>query len=41
MWEDRMNDPQNPFHEKARGFQIFIEKKISFFAIGMQRANKL
>ena len=41
MRVDRMNDPQNPFHEKARVIQIFTGKADFFFAIGMQRANKL
>ena len=41
MWVDRMNDPQNSFHERARVVQIFMGKADFFFAIGMQRANKL
>ena len=31
MWVDRMNDPQNPFHEKARVIQMFIGKADFFF----------
>ena len=41
MWVDRMNEPQNSFHERARVVQIFIGKSDFFFAMGMQRANKL
>ena len=33
MWVDRMNDPQNPFHEKARVIQIFIGKADFFLQL--------
>ena len=31
MWVDRMNDPQNSFHERARVVQIFMGKADFFF----------
>ena len=31
MWVDRMNDPQNAFHEKARVIQMFKGKADFFF----------
>ena len=31
MWVNRMNDPQNPFHEKAKVIQIFTGKADFFF----------
>ena len=31
MWLDRINDPQNPFRERARVIQIFIGKADFFF----------
>ena len=31
MWVDRMNDPQNSFHDRARVVQIFMGKADFFF----------
>ena len=31
MWVNRMNDPQNPFHEKAKVIHIFTGKADFFF----------
>ena len=31
MWVERMNDPQNSFHERARVVQIFMGKADFFF----------